>query len=106
MIHQLSERPGRCLGCKPLPQNGGPSRQPISTVGIVTCVITALARRAVAGARISRDDQDMVLVADSASSTAALFTLVGALGGVLLTSVVALRGYFDRRWQVQDWNLG
>jgi hypothetical protein len=60
----------------------------------------------VAGARISRDDQDMVLVADSASSTAALFTLVGALGGVLLTSVVALRGYFDRRWQVQDWNLG
>jgi hypothetical protein len=45
----------------------------------------------------------MTVVADSASSTAAWFTLAGALGGVLLTSVVALAtAILNHRWQTRS----
>jgi hypothetical protein len=44
----------------------------------------------------------MALIADSANSTAAWFTLAGVLGGVLLTSVVALTtAILNHRWQTR-----
>lgn len=44
----------------------------------------------------------MAFVADSAGSTTAWFTLAGALGGVLLTSAVALTtAVLNHRWQTQ-----
>jgi hypothetical protein len=52
--------------------------------------------------RFAEDDQAMAIVAASAVSTTAWFTLVGALGGVLLTSAVALTtAVLNHRWQTQ-----
>jgi hypothetical protein len=45
----------------------------------------------------------MNVAADSTSGTAAWFTLIGALGGVLLTSTVALvTATLNHRWQTQS----
>jgi hypothetical protein len=44
----------------------------------------------------------MTIVADAAATTTAWFTLAGALGGVLLTSAVALvTAVLNHRWQTQ-----